>query len=229
MTFAYTGGARAGGNSASASVTHGQTINSGDLVVAYVNSNSNSVDPTADAGGSLFTRAIVDAPSGQTARQAFWWKIAGGSEPSSYSFTVGNAFWQVFVKVFTSATDAEVDAPANADIIGAAGVDLNCNAIEGEVISDDAVSIICGGKDNRQGGGGEAYTTADNSFVSVLGRTEDQAAGIAHRIYTTGETFSGTLHIDTADANDGMSDVTYSIHMSFVESAADELMGQVMM
>lgn len=214
--FAYTGGATNGGNSSTASVTHGQTINSGDLVVAYVHSNST----TAVSPEDTWDAEEVDAqPAGDTARHALYWKIASGSEPSSYSWTVGNAQWRVIVKVFTSDTDAEVDAAATTGSYLDLGGDLDIEAIDGEVISDGAVSLVFGGKDNRNATG-EAYTTADNSYTGVLGDSGDQVTGGAHRIYVTGTTFSGNVVLDVADGNDNLVDDVHSVHISFVESAA---------
>jgi len=215
LAFGYTGGAFNTGNSASASVTHGLTINSGDLVVAYINSNSTTA-VSADAGGTTFTDAANEVPTSETARQALFWKIAGASEPASYSFTVGSANWQVFVKVFTSANDAVVDAAARTQREATSATTIVAGAIDTQVISDNAVSVIFGGKDNRRGST-ELYTVADNSYVGILGDAAVQMAAGAHRIYTTGETFSGTVTIETADANDSRNDRTYSIHMSFVE------------
>lgn len=218
MAFSYTGAATNPGSGTSASVTHGQSIGAGDLVVAYVNSNSTTAI-SADAGtGATWLEAVDEQPSPETARQALYWKIANGTEDSAYSFTVGDATWRVIVKVFTSVTDAVVDAAATTGRSGSNTNDLVCIAIDGAVISDNAVSIICGGKDNRSTD--DAYVNADNSYVSALGDCEEQAAGMAHRIYTTdGLTFSGNVIIDNG-GSDSMNDRTYSVHISFVESAA---------
>ena len=213
MAFSYTGGARSGGDSGTGSITHGLTINEGDLVVAYVNSNDVGA-VSADAGGAVFNEALDETPSGQTARHALYWKIAGASEPSSYGFTFGDsAQYQILVKVFTSVTSAAIDATANAVVDASSSQNMVIEAIDSEVISDNALSIIFAGKDNRGAGG--TWASADNSYTGVIGQTDDQDAVGAHRIYTTGETFSGSVTI--TDPGPSANDRTYSVHISFVE------------
>jgi len=204
------------GNASSASVTHGFSINAGDLIVAYVNRNSTS-SVSADADGATWTEAVNETPSGETGIQALYWKIAGGSEPSSYGFTFGSSdHYQVLLKHFRGSADPEVDAAGVGDKYNANVDDIVVNAIAGEVISDDAVSIVAGGFDNR-GGAGYNYGTVNNSFVSVIGDENNQASAMAHRIYTTGVTFSGNVTID--DAGSSLSDLPYGVHISFVEAS----------
>ena len=217
--FSYTGGASNTGTSAAPGTgVHGITINSGDLVVVYVNVNDGATAIThGGSEGTAFTIAGDESVTGETARQAMAWKVAGASEPTSYTFASGNAEWRVLIKVFSSATDAEVDATVATSVSAVSQQDLRCDAIDGQVISDNAVSIVACGKDFRSTE--EAYTTSELSYGDVLGGTAGQISGMAHRIYTTGETFSGLVSIDTADGQDGRNDVTYSIHMSWVESS----------
>lgn len=215
MAFSYTGGATARGTSTTASITHGLTINSGDLVVAYINRND-AISIDNDGGGAAWTQAINETPSSETAQHSLFWKVAGASEPSSYSWTLnGNDLYQVILKVFTSSTDAVVDAAATS-ARGASKSDNMVNeAIDGAVISDDAVSLVFCGKDNRGTGG--TWATVDNSYTGVLGETDSQDTCGAHRIYTTGTTFSGSVTF--TDPGPSASDNTYGVHISFVESA----------
>jgi len=222
VAFTYVGGATNGGDpSSSVSVTHGLTINSGDLVVAYANVNGPQT-VSIDSGGASWTEALNATVGGETARHALWWKVADGSEPSSYSITLGASdSSRLVVKVFrpgsgTPEVDAAVNAPART---GSAYRDMVCNAVDGEIISNDAVSVVFGGKDRRVSGG-ETYTVADNSYTGAVGNVSDQMAAGAHRIYTTGTTFSGDVRIETADGNDGGNDAVYSVHISFVEGAS---------
>jgi hypothetical protein len=210
------------GNSSSPGTgTHGITISSGDLVVVFINSNSTNAISHGGGEGTAFNEVVDETPSPETARQALYWKIAGASEPSSYTFTAGSAQWRCSIKVFASATDAEVDAAANTHRQAGKTAYMDCGAYDGQVISDNAVAIICGGKDNRAAT--EVYTTADNSYGSVIGDIVNQASSMASRIYTTGETASGSVRVDTADSNDGLSDNVYSCHISFVEGGAASL------
>ncbi len=214
MAFGYTGDAISGGNSAAPSITHGQTINAGDLVGVYVNSNSTTA-LSADAGGNVFNEAFDEIPSGETARHAFFWKIAGASEPSSYSFTSGSSQWQVLAKVFTSATDAVIDLAAATDKNAGNSSNMLCGAPIGRIIAPNALSFVGGGKDTRNANA-YAFDSADESYVSSIGTTEDEATCLAHRFYTAGDTGAiVTITPTTAAASDS----TYSFHMSFVESS----------
>ena len=217
MAFGFTGNARNDGDSAAASVTHGLTINSGDLVVAYVNTNGTGTTTADSDSGAGWTEELNEIPSGETARQVIYSRIANGSEPSAYAWTLGSStLWHVIIKVFTSATDAIEDSAAASHIQGSNSNDVLAGAADGAVISDDALSVIFGGKDTSSTT--EAYTVADNSYTGVVGDRPGRISAGAHRIYTTGLTFSGDIRIETADGNDGKSDKVYSIHMSFVES-----------
>ena len=212
MAFTYTGGNTAGGTGTSASITHGLTINAGDLVSMYVDANSTTA-MSADAAGSAWTEAVDEIPSGETARQGLWWKIAGASEPSSYSVTIGSGGWRIIVKVFSSDNPAEVDAAATTHRQGSKSTSLVCGAVNGAVISDNALSLVFGGKDNRASS--NTYTTADNSYTGVVADHNNQDAGSCHRIYGAGTTFSGDVTISATAVNDN----TYSAHISFVEGA----------
>ena len=213
--FAYTGGTtNAGSGTTPSTGTHGITINSGDLVVVYVNSNTTGgVVPVA--GGEAFTEAFDELFTDKSASLALYWKVAGGSEPGAYTFTHTNAEWRVVIKVFTSATDAVVDAVASTAISVGNTVTLVCDAPSGVTVAANAVSIVVGAKDNRAND--EAYTVADQSYVSTVGNKATQAAAMAHRIWTTGGT-DATVTLETADGNDFNSETTFSGHISFVES-----------
>ena len=203
------------GNGSSATITPSAVPAAGDLVVLYVNRNGTGTI-SADSGGAAFIERVNEIPSGETSRHALYTKVANGSEPSSYGLTFGSSdHYQVLMKVFSSSTPAVVDSAANTDITSANSTNIVINAINGAVISDNALSLVFGGKDNRFTG--NSYSPADNSYLGALGKTDNEAAAGAYRIYTTGETFSGSVAI--TNSGSAPSDKTYSVHISFVESA----------
>jgi len=217
MAFGYTGGATAGGSSTSAAVTHGQSISAGDLVVCYLNYNHESAAITPS---ETWETPSVETPAGETAQQAMYWKIAG-TEPSAYTFTLAtDTRWRLSVQVFTSATDAEVDSAFATAMAGSAETNLVCGAISGATLSDNCLSIIAGGKDTF--GGATTYTTADNSYLSVVGDTDDQASAIAYRIWGASPSAPSAVTIST----DSKSDKTYSTHISFVEAVGGGVTGK---
>jgi hypothetical protein len=212
MAFASTGDNTAGGSGTSASITHSLTINDGDLVVFMVHSNHNSTVPSVDAGGATWTTALAEKPTSETCHHALAWKVAGGSEPSSYSWSVGNADWRVIIKVFSAAAAAVVDTAINSHRQASANDHFNCGAPDGEAASEDAVSIVTGGKDNR--GSGSA-TTVDNGFTGGVGSHSNQSFSAAHKIWTGGG--SADIGVTTISGST-LSDNCFSMHISFIES-----------
>ena len=86
---------RVGGNwatsasTSSLSVTHGLTINADDVIVACIHTNNTAANSITDNNGSFpFTQAFQEAnPTVDgTGQYAFFYRVAGGSEPSSYTF-----------------------------------------------------------------------------------------------------------------------------------------------
>lgn len=222
MAFTFIGSNRADtGGAAAWTNTHGLTISVGRLVLLFVNSNDSGAAPTITGNGSgaAWTNVVSEVPSGQTAYHMLWWKIANASEPSGYEVTQNSSTTgSSHVVVFSSAADAVVDAAANTHIQAGTADDMVMGAANGEVISNNAVSCIFGGKDNRSSDG--AYTVVDNSRTIGAGDTNRQGTVDAHRIYVTGETFSGDITAETADGIDGMNSRTFSSHISFVEGGA---------
>jgi hypothetical protein len=210
------------GSSAAPSVTLTAAPSSGDLVVVYILNNDNTSQTISDNTGSGETFAIAleaYAPN-ETARWGIFWKVAGASEPATYTFTQPNLQWRMFVYVFDGGAGVSVDlAPAtNQDTSANADQDLICAAFNGRTYAANSLNFIFGGKDNRTGS--EAYTTATQSFTNVLGASgPNQCAGAATRLITSGGTFSGNVVFTTADGTDGLTDATVSAHMSFVETS----------
>lgn len=71
-------------NTAAPTITHGQTIASGDLIVAVVHFNG-AITITDNNTGYEFTE--VDEDYFNSEERAVYWRVAGASEPSSYAWT----------------------------------------------------------------------------------------------------------------------------------------------
>ena len=164
----YVGGDDNEGSSTSASVTHNQTINEGDLVVFGVHTNS-SPTITLPAG---FTSIADFVPTAETSRMALGYKTATGSEAASYTATLSvSREWNAFVKVFRGSGAAatwEIDAAAlTATDTGGLGGDAVRVAWGGQSLSENSISIAFGGIDNRSTP--NTYTgTPTESHVSPL-------------------------------------------------------------
>ncbi len=221
MAFSHTGSTSNGGNSAEASTgTHGLTINEGDLVVAFVHINGTATLASDDGLTEEDDRSVLD----ETARVGFYWKVAGGSEPTAYTWTIGSSsYWRVCFGVFTSSTDAEIATALNYFRKTNNTTDLECGAARSQSANDGDLGIITGGKDNRATTN-EAYTTADNSYTGATGGTSNQIAGMAHRVYNANKTYGASedIDIDVADGHDGRSDKTFGYYITFQESAGSD-------
>ena len=222
MTIGFVGSSHSSGSSASATTgTHGITISNGDLVVIYINTNDsgNSISMDSDAGASWEPALFNENVTGATATHAAFWKVANGSEPTAYTATITNTQYGMTLQVFSGGGNGwEIDAAANIERHTSAETHMLITASNGEVVSDDSVSLVMGGKDWRDSS--EPYTKADNSYTGVAGDITDQIAACAHRLFTTGATLSFDVRIDVADDDDGRNDNPYGAHISFIESAA---------
>lgn len=220
MAITHRGSAFNQGDTSATATTgvHGISIQSGDLVVVNVHANNNG---SITANQSGWETALYDSDiASETGHWLALWKVAGGSEPSEYTFDMGTTRdYGCTIQVFQCGSTPEIDRAAKF-VRGSTGSNLNCTAQSGETISAYAVSIIVGGKDTRAST--EAYTTADNSYDNgVYGDKDKQITACCHRIDTTGSGFTGpsTVVIQPTDGSDDKTDNTYSLHVSFVEGS----------
>ena len=213
-TFSYVGGGDDQGTTDTAQATHGQTIQSGDLVVAYLNVNDRTGAITAGQSGWNLGSDFAPGPGPEeSCRTQMVWRVAGVSEPATYTWSLGTSKeWGTCIKVFRpSGGTPAVDASATTDYGQGSDANIDCGAANGVTVARNAVSIIAGGKDNRSGIG--SYSSATQSYTGVLGNPgASQATGMAHRIYTAQTTIAGLVVIST----DGISDLSFSTHMSWL-------------
>ena len=208
-TFTYVGGAASRGTTASSpNVNHGLSIQSGDLVVAYVHSNATTAITPNDTWDAELFDEEPDSPT-ETSRNAMYWKVATGSEPSNYGWTAGVGNWGVVLKVFRpSGGTITVDLPAlkglNANSIAA----IRSVAQNGRTAATDAVSIIAGGKDNRTVTA-DPIDTVDGGYTAAIGNGEFQVTGMAHKIGGGAE----PAQVDLSGS--GQADISYAYHVSF--------------
>lgn len=215
MTFTAVGNETQSGNASTLTIGSGVSYSTGDLVVVYINLNGTHTITPDESGWTSFDETVLS----ETARIGVYHRIIGASDPSSFGFTFGSSDnHRGLLYAFSSATDAEVDSALNTVRNGTTSTDMVVSAIDTAVISDDAVSLVFCGKDNRADLTSQDFSSADNSYTGVDGATGDQEAAGAYRIYETGTTFSGDVTI--TDAGNSADDNPYSAHISFKESVA---------
>lgn len=217
MTWAYKASSSGfnGGDatSTSATVTLTTAPAAGDLVVAWINRNTD-VGINNDAGGAAWTQEKNEGVTSETARIALFWKVAGASEPSTYTFTFasGDDYYQMCVMTFSSTTDAQ-KVLVSGQSRQTSGANMFCGAANGTTVNSGELSIIGCGMDNRSASGAD-YTVADNGFTPI-GEPDNQATALAYKIHSSGETLGDVTITGTSP-----SDATYSIHIVFEEGAA---------
>jgi hypothetical protein len=110
MAIAETGSAKNSATTGTAvSVTHGLTINSGDVIVAIVHANGNGNTITDNNGGDSFTQEIQEDGGIFTNRYAIYSRVAGGSEPVSYAWTLNSSDrWSVQIRVFSGVDNSTI-------------------------------------------------------------------------------------------------------------------------
>lgn len=159
----------AAGNAASSgtavSVTHGLTINSGDLVLAVVHCNDTGQSIADNNSGYSFTEMAESGAS--TFTRAVYWREAGGSEPSSYAWTIGSSDrWSVIVAVFRPTGGESVRAApfdvSPSSVTGASSSTVTAPGINAGI--DNATVIAMGYVDNNsryfQSGPGDGFSEA---------------------------------------------------------------------
>lgn len=122
MAIVQTGTARNWQTGGAPNTTHGLTINAGDVVVVQIHGKSASASSVADNNGAnAFTKTSELTFSGASNYQlTTFTRVAGASEPSSYSFTPSPAFdrWVLLLRVFSGVDTSTPWDVAPAGVLG---------------------------------------------------------------------------------------------------------------
>lgn len=213
MAWSFVGNAGNDGNNNSPSVTHGLSINSGDLVVAFVHSNDDNSNITAVQGtGGAWTAerddvGVVD----ETNTYAIFSKEANSSEPATFTFgTTNSANWSVLVYVARPGAGESWEL----DVAGGQVVDSTNEpyVIDGITVSDDAIAFAFLGQDNRSSVSADFDFSVDNSYVGVLEQAGQQFAIGAYRIFSTG---GATGDVTFTAADDAGESRAFGEHLAF--------------
>lgn len=86
-----TGATATSASTSSLTITHGLTINENDFIVVCVNGNSTTGNLSSNAGNPTFSGFEEAGQGGFTGRVGMFWRVAGASEPTSYTFDQGSA------------------------------------------------------------------------------------------------------------------------------------------
>lgn len=174
MAIAITGSSKnSNASTASATVTHGLTINENDVVLAFISCNY-VVTASDDNGAYTFTK---DFEAGWLSSATFsvFSRVAGSSEPSSYSFDIGgNNRWSLILLVVSGVDTASIwdVAPllSNYNETGG-GTTMSTTSIN--TLTDGALALILGGVD---GGSATTFSAPTNGFSIVDQASPNQSS-----------------------------------------------------
>jgi hypothetical protein len=185
------------GSGTAISVTHGLTIQSGDWVMIWVSGNGNRtfVD---NNGGSSFSEQLDNNTS--TGGKALYYRTAGGSEPSSYAFTMsGIDRWNLTGLVLrgvdtASPFDVAPDAGAGTSASGT-GATLTVPSIT--IATAGAMGFMYGTVDNATA----TFSSPTNGYTDEIERGAGQVAALYRQIWaSTGATGTAAITQSSASA-----------------------------
>ena len=108
-SISETGSATSIGNSSAASITHGLTINADDVIVAMIAGNLAGLNFSDDNGATPFTEQFEETNGGTSSSYAIYYRVAGASEPATYSWTLGSSTaWSLQISVFSGVDTSSV-------------------------------------------------------------------------------------------------------------------------
>jgi hypothetical protein len=195
-TIAETGhNTNTGSSGTSISITHGLTINNGDVVVAMMLANSTGDTITDNNGSYAFSQAIQEeaAGGGVSLRYAIFYRVAGASEPSTYTWSLASSTnWGIVLRVFSGVDNTSVwdVAPSTSTrSYGSSGTTATAPSMT--TVTPGAMGIVAFFTDgNRQ------YSNITNGYGTLVQEYAQRAVASAIRTWAsagaTGTT-SGTL------------------------------------
>lgn len=195
MTISLIGTASTDASSGTAvSLTHGLSIQSGDVIIATVNANGSGNTVTDNNGSTAFTTDhYADNPD--SARYYVMHRVAGASEPSSYAFTLGSSGrWSIVVRQYRGVDSSVWDVAPSAD-----SLNTGTSLATGLAVADSitiATSGACGlvlmGDDFNPTT--STYSSIDNDYGNAAYEAGAQYQATADKLnLSTGATGDTTL------------------------------------
>ena len=207
-----------GTGSSTATITHGISLASGDLLSFFVSTNDTGAISSPGAGwNEEWEGEMDDINSGETGRMGWWTKTSDGTETTVSASLAGSTTWAcIFHKVEGSGTYVE-DLAVNTGFDGSGFDEVIVEAADGRTVAADGYALVYGAMDNRYSPN-NTYDSVDQSYEAPTGCSDGQQAAGAVRIDAgSGHTISGDVTISFSSGF-GADDVTMSLHKSFVES-----------
>lgn len=190
-------------------------INEGDLVYIYAICSSVAQPTINTPAGFTQIQNVPGVLSNQ--KQAAFFKVAGASEPASYSVsatsTFGSPSGRAHIRVYsvTGTPSLRTSASNTQPIQANSGISCNAGIPVGDSLAGE-LGIMAG---HRESATITTYTAATGSFGNVLGDGQQIASASADRIFTA-NTDINTVTITP----DGLTEGSGSIYALFEETGA---------
>lgn len=196
------------------SLTHGITIQSGDIVEALVHSNVAGAAISDDNGANSFTDQF-QRDGASSNRLAIFTRVAGGSEPTSYAFTHGGSnACSLMIRVWRGVNTSSLFDVAPLHANSASGASASSFVAPTITTSNDGSLARCAVFNDI---GTLNYSGINNGFTGFV--TEDnrsQANG--YKVITT----AGAVGATTISLGSG-SDDYYTLQWAYNEASAAAL------
>lgn len=194
MAIVQTGSNTSTGSDAAPTITHGLTINSGDLVLIIGNANASGNTWSDNNGSTPLTIDFQETGSG-TNTYAIMTRIAGASEPSSYAFTISASNnWSLTIRVF-SGVHADIWDVAPAVGTRATGTGTTATSPDMTTGFDGSMGLLVETTDSSS----TAISAPTNGYGTLISIATSITQGSAIRIWATAQT-TGTSAV-TLDKN----------------------------
>ena len=165
MAITLVGNANNYNNSGSTalSVTHGLTILTGDVIVAFLDVNVYATAVTDNNSSYPFTNT-VNLSHPDSAKSSIWIRVAGASEPVSYNWTLdASVRWSAIISVFRGVnTSSPWDVEPSAGNQDGSSSSASTHPVPTITTNYDNSAVIC--MDMSDSGNTHTYDSVNNSF-----------------------------------------------------------------
>ncbi len=197
-SISETGSATNIGSSSAASITHGLTINADDVIVAMIHVNTDSTDVSDNNGAYAFTEQIDEPNGGTSSHYAIYSRVAGASEPASYSWNLGGSWaWSIQIRVFSGVDTATVwDVAPSTSTRSFAGSGTTATAPTMTTSTDGAMGIIAFFSDSL-----ETFSNPTNGYATEVEPASSRAQASYIRTWASAGV-TGTSSATLSASND---------------------------
>ena len=167
---------------AAVSITHGLTLQIGDVVIASVSANGAGTTITDNNGGTPFTESWYKSHPDASSAWSIQVRICGANEPSAYAWTLGTAQdWSVVLRQYRGVYVAT--GPAGVWDVTPSDSTYD-HAISGTTATAPSIRILTPGAEGFLIGhndGGDEFNTPTNSYDTLVQQNNRPAIGWSRR------------------------------------------------